>query len=179
MGEVMLKTYLAAAATPGFRVIALILTVVMACVLSSQGSSLRNQHARGIGSLELAWTGTRAKEVVDSWKPDRLKRTAYWQVWLDFILIAGYASLLVALALVAQRGANAAGLTCLAYFAGLGVYGGIAAGILDCLENFGMLVMLSGCINTPLALITSVCAFTKFALIGLVVLIGLATFLFA
>jgi hypothetical protein len=175
----MVKTYLAAAATPGFRVIALIITVVMACVLTNQGSPLRNQHAHGIISLELAWTGTRAQEVVDAWKSDRLKRTAYWQVLLDFIFIVGYASGLVALALVTQRGANAAGLTCVAYFAGLGVYGGIAAGILDCLENCGMLVMLSGCINTPIALITSVCAFTKFALIGLVVLTGLAAFLFA
>ena len=175
----MVKAYLAAAATPGFRVIALILTVVMACVLSNQGSPLRNQHAHGIGSLELAWTGTRAKEVADSWKSGRLNRTARWQVYLDFIFIAGYTALLVALTLVAQRGANAAGLTCLAYFAGLGVYGAIAAGILDCLENLGMLVMLSGCINTPLALITSVCAFTKFALAGLVILTGLAAFLFA
>src|SRR5436190_128218 len=160
----MFQTYLAAAATPGFRVVALIVTVVMMCVLVNQGGSLRNQHAHGIISLELSWTGTRAQEIVDSWKSDRLKHTAYWQVWLDFIFIAGYTSGLVALTLVAQRGANAAGLTCLAYFASLGVYGAIAAGILDCLENFGMLAMLWGSINTPIALITSVCAFTKFAL---------------
>jgi len=175
----MFQSYLAAAATPGFRVIALIVTIVMGAILSNQGNLLRNQHANGVLSLELTWTGTRAQEVVNSWKADRLKRTAYWQVWLDFIFIAGYASLLVAMALVAQRGANAAGLTCLAYFAGLGVYGAIAAGILDCLENFGMLVMLSGCINTPIALITSICSLAKWVLIGLVMLTGLAAFLFA
>jgi len=175
----MFQTYLAAAATPGFRVIALIVTVVMMCVLTNQGAPLRNQHARGIIALELPWTGTRAHEVVDSWKSDRLKHTAYWQVLLDFIFIAGYVSLLVAMALVAQRGANAAGLTFLAYLAGLGVYGAVAAGILDCLENFGMLVMLSGCINTPIALITSICSFMKWALLALVLLTGIAAFLFA
>jgi hypothetical protein len=176
----MLDALFANAGTPAFRLIALIVTFAMMYILSVQGAPLRNQHApHKVLCLEFAWTGKTAHEVVDSWKSASLKRTAYWQVLLDFIFIAGYTALLIAVALSAQRAANAAGLTFLAWAGGLAAYGGLAAGIFDCLENIGLLAMLAGCINTPVAFITSVFASTKFVLAIAVLAIGLLTFVAA
>lgn len=176
----MLDTLFASARTPAFRVIALIITLVMGYVLSIQGARLQNQHApHGVVSLELAWTAKNANEVVDSWKSARLKRTAYRQVLLDFIFIAGYAALLIAIAVSAQRAADAAGLACLAWTAGLAAYGGLAAGVLDCFENIGLLAMLAGCISTPVAFITSIFASAKFVLASAVMAIALLTFIAA
>ncbi|MEJ0076610.1 MAG: hypothetical protein WDO17_14380 [Alphaproteobacteria bacterium] len=176
----MLDALFAKAGTPAFRLIALIVTFAMMCILSGQGAPLRNHHApSGVVSLELAGTGKKAHEVVDSWKSPPLRRTAYWQVLLDFIFIAGYTALLIAVALSAQRAANAAGLTFLAWAGGLAAYGGLLAGIFDCLENIGLLAMLAGCINTPVAFLTSLFATVKFALAGVVVAIGLLTFVAA
>lgn len=177
MGGLMMDAIFDAARTPAFRVIALIVTVAMGWYLSQQGAQLRNQHGpRAVVSLELAWTGANAREVVESWKSERLKRTAYCQVLLDFIFIAGYTALLIAVALSSERAANAAGLTCLAWVAHLAVYGGLAAGILDCFENIGLLAMLSGCINTPIAFLTSIFASVKFLLAAAVGAIALVAF---
>jgi len=168
------------ARTPAFRLIALIATLAMACILSIQGAPLKNQHApRGVVSLELAWTGKNAREVVDSWKADRLKRAAYRQVLLDFIFIAGYTALLIATALSCQRATNATGLTFLAWTAGLAAYGALAAGIFDCLENIGLLGMLAGCTTTPVAFITALFASAKFILAGAILFLAVVTFIAA
>src|SRR4051812_34373123 len=118
----MFDALFANAGTPAFRLIALIVTFAMMYILSVQGGPLRNQLApHGVLSLEFAWTGKNAESIVGSWKSARVKRAAYRQVLLDFIFIAGYTALLIAVALSAQRGANAAGLTSLAWIGGLAV----------------------------------------------------------
>jgi len=166
------------AGTPAFRLIALIVTLAMGYTLSIQGAQLRNQHAsRGVVSLELAWTAENAREVVDSWKADRLKRAAYRQVLLDFIFIAGYTALLIAIARSCERATNAAGSTFLAWIAGSATYGALAAGIFDCFENIGLLAMLAGCINTPVAFITAMFASAKFILAGAIRLLAVVTFI--
>lgn len=176
----MLDALFARASTPVFRVIALIVTLAMMYILAVQGGQLRNQHApHGVLSLEFAWTGTNAQEVVDSWKSPRVKRAAYRQVALDFIFIPAYAALLLAIALSAKRAANAAGLTSLAWTAGLAACGAVAAGIFDCLENIGLLAMIAGCINTPAAFLTALFASAKFALIVATMAVALLTFIVA
>lgn len=176
----MLDALFAKASTPVFRVIALIVTLAMMYILSVQGAQLRNQHApHGVLSLEFAWTGTNAQEIVDSWKSPRVKRAAYRQVALDFIFIPAYVALLIAIALSSKRAANAAGLTSLAWIAGLSACGALAAGIFDCLENIGLLAMIAGCVNSPVALLTALFAGAKFALAIAVMAVGLLTFIVA
>jgi hypothetical protein len=167
----------ARASTPAFRLIALIVTLAMGYILSIQGAQLQNQHApHRVVSLELAWTGKNAQEVVDSWKAGRLKRAAYRHVALDFIFIAGYTALLIVIALSAQRAANGAGSTFLVWAAGWATYGALAAGVFDVLENIGLLAMLTGWINTPVAFITALFASAKFLLAGAVMLLAVITF---
>jgi|GEM_PF-3000178 len=167
----------AAAATPAFRIFAVCVTLLVGWYMNNQGHFLTSPDAsKGIISLELAWSATKADKVVRSWNTDELKRTAFNQVALDFIFIAGYTSLLLAVAIASERAANAAGIAWLASVAHLAAFGGLAAGLLDCLENCGLFAMLAGHINDPIAFVTSVCAWTKFALIVLVSAVAVLTF---
>jgi hypothetical protein len=78
--------------------------------------------------------------------------------------------------LTTEQAAATAGYARLAYVARLAAWGGLLAGALDCLENIGLLVMLSGSISSATVLATSICAGVKFALAIFVLALAGLTF---
>jgi hypothetical protein len=174
----MIDFLLHSSASPYIRAASLIVTVAMMLFMSRQGDGLKNDYAPyRIMSLELAWTKACADKIVHSW--DTMKDVAIRQVHLDFVFIAGYALLLFYMAFAAERAAVAAGYTALAYAAHLAAFGGLVAGALDCLENAGLLLMLSGPINGAIAFATSLFATLKFVLIAATFGVAIATFVAA
>lgn len=167
----------AVASTPWGRGVALAVTLAAALGLFYQGKQLETDQApKRVVSLELARTQAQAETVIASWKAKDVKAVAVYQILLDFIFIAGYTTVLVAIALSAERAAAAAGIGWLAQASHYAAYAGLATGILDCIENVGMLIMLAGTVNEPIAWGTWLCAYVKFRLPALVVLAAAAAF---
>src|SRR5262249_5349876 len=143
------------AATLPFGLVAFIVTVAAGELLRRQGGRLATPGApSGILSLELAWRRRAAEKIIKSWKPDKLA-IAKQQVLIDFVFIAGYACFLLFVGLAVAERAQAHGLGALAPMAQWAGCGGFAAGLLDCLENFGLLAMLRRGPTDWLALSTS------------------------
>jgi hypothetical protein len=167
----------AAVSTPWGRAIAVALTLAAGAGLFFQGKQLKTENAPDrVVSLELAKTQAQAKKVIDSWKERRVEAIAVYQILLDFVFIAGYMALLVAIALRAEHVAAAAGIGWLAQASHYAAYAGLATGFLDCIENVGMLIMLAGTINEPIAWGTWLCAYLKFRLPLFVLAAAVAVF---
>ena len=165
----MIALLIRSAENPFFRATALILTLFMMWVLSRQGEMLQTKEAPNrVVSLELAWTGKNAQKVITSWDAKQVRPVAIKQVLLDFIFIAAYACLLFYIGLTAGKAARALDLILIARIAHLAAWGGLLAGLFDCLENFGLLIMLWGRPTNLVAAVTSVFAVLKFALAGAV-----------
>jgi hypothetical protein len=172
-----LQQFSAAAASPAFGVVALVVTLLMMCFLARQGEQLETTEApKRVVSLELAWTKPCAEKIIGSWNRKEVHGVAVKQVLLDYIFIAGYACLLLYTGLAAEKAAQAAGLSSLAHAAHFGAWGGLIAGGLDCLENVGLLAMLWGHPTAAVALMTSAFAFLKFVLAGVAIVVSAAAF---
>jgi hypothetical protein len=166
-----------AVATPWVRGVSLAVAVAAGWGLAVQGRVLETDAApKRVVSLELARTAEKAGNVIKSWENKGARDVAVQQIQLDFIFIVAYTTLLVAVALSSERAAAAAGIGWLQQLSHYAAFAGIAAGILDCLENIGMLIMLGGTINDPIAAATWFCAAVKFILAIAVSLIALAAF---
>jgi hypothetical protein len=147
-----------------FGGIALITTVALMTLLSIHGQDLKTDDAPSrIVSLELAWSKVAAEKVIKSWSEDQ-HQTAVAQVLVDFIFIAAYACLLLYMGMASATWAQARGLSAIAPVAIAAGLGGVAAGVFDCLENFGLLAMLWGKPTGVLAVLTSLFATLKFVL---------------
>src|SRR5712671_5452404 len=136
MAEV-LQNLQSLASKPFFGGIALITTVAFMMFLSIHGQDLKTNDAPSrIVSLELAWSKSVAKSVIKSWSENQ-QQTAVSQVLADFIFIAAYACLLLYMGMASGTWAQTHGLSAIAPLAIAAGLGGFAAGIFDCLENFG------------------------------------------
>jgi hypothetical protein len=132
--------------------------------LMRQGVPLRCAGTPGgIGELEMPWKQEKAEAIVTAWKGE-LKDVARENIRLDYPFIAFYSLLF---AFVCQQAALS--------FQGMQRKLGfvvaaamLVAGLLDVIEDVGMLKMLDG--RYSLALAVSVCAASKFLLL----LIGIA-----
>jgi hypothetical protein len=142
--------------------ILLIGTVAFAWYLDHEGDALRAAGTkRAIVDLELAWTQPVAREVVEKWRAATVLDVARRNIYVDFGFIAFYAPLL---ALVCFSGASHR--TGGWRVAGVAIaWGMLAAGALDVIENLGMLPMLDG--NFTFVTLVSICAATKFVLLGI------------
>jgi hypothetical protein len=157
-----------------FGIVMLVATALMAVVLGIQGCPLRNPAVAplGIVSLELAGDAERAQAIIGSWKD--LGSTAVVQVILYFPFILFYSFALFFFGLLArQRRVQANKLPELAAAARVAAWGGLVAGVFDCLEDLGLLMMLGGTIGDAIAARTLLCAIIKFTLIAAV--IGVST----
>ena len=122
--------------------------------------NLRAERAeRGVVALALACTRDRADRILADWDERRLTGAARFSVKLDFLLIPAYTA---ALALFAAAVSDDA----------WPVYAALAPGLLDLLENVGMLHILGQDDDDDVAAwvppLTSLAATLKFALILLV-----------
>src|ERR1043165_2407226 len=145
----MIGAFFAALSTPGGRGVAVFVMLATGLALYIQGARLKTgpETSRAVVSLEVAKTAAVASAVIRSWERERVKHIAVWQILLDFIFIAGYTAVLVAISLSAERAAAAAGIGWLAQASHYAAYVAFVPGILDCIENAGMLIMLNSGIS--------------------------------
>ena len=138
---------------------AIAVAVAAGIYLSHQGASLKPP---GIIGLELAFTTSNARAIVGGWAG--LLDVADKQVWCDYIFILGYTGSLLFICFHAADYASQRGHADLARLAAFAGYGALLAGLLDCIENVGLLLMLAGRISPLIVLVTSLCATVKFVL---------------
>lgn len=145
--------------------ILLISTVIMAVLMSLQGSSLKTPETRGgIVSLELAPSQIDADSVLDTWNeystPSKdIIQIAILNTKIDFGFLLCYSLFLFTCAL--QLAAKFNDNKILKLFA----WSALVAGILDILENIGMLQTLHLKGSDTIAWMTAVAAYFKFALL--------------
>jgi len=114
------------------------------------------------GQLELAWTNARAKELLSQWQDDARERMRLVVLW-DYVFIPGYSIFLfvmcslVAGASHAERNRGNFG----AWLA----YAQFVAGLLDMVENLGLLQLLKPVPAPFWAPLASSCASVKFLIV--------------
>lgn len=156
-----------------FGTIAAIATGVLITVLHRGGQALCHEtYGAPLSNLPLqqAWTLLWASVYVDAWQGCESK--AAFQVWLDYPFILAYASFFFFLGLRCEHAAARRGMSSLALVARRSAWGGLVAGLFDCLENVGLLDMI---LREPagfVPLLTSVCSTLKFVLIGNSLFVG-------
>jgi hypothetical protein len=138
---------------------AIAVAVGMGAYLNHQGASLKPP---GIIGFELAFTTSNARRIVGGWAGSL--DVAAKQVWYDYVFILGYACSLLFICFHAADYASHRGHADLASLAEFAGYGALLAGLLDGIENVGLLLMLAGRISTLIVLVTSLCATMKFVL---------------
>jgi hypothetical protein len=151
-------------------------TVVMMLVMTKTGSSLKTPSTpMGIIDLEFAWNVDKVDGVISAWAPSSGSnniRTAKLNTWWDFAFLFFYTGFLfLACKGIASKHKGwfgKAGLT-IAKLA-------IAAGILDILENLGMLLILDGKGSAAIALATTCVSIIKWAFALIAVLYVLSGF---
>ncbi len=130
--------------------------------------NLKTAAARsGIVSLQFAWTPARAAAITDSWRARHLDGSTRRSLYIDFFYIAGYGTAIAFLALLAGRAAKTSGF-CSSHTADLTAdfvaIGAWSAGLCDCLENGGLLLLLRGSTQQPVPALTSTVASIKWLL---------------
>jgi hypothetical protein len=144
----------------------LLLTLAVMAVLQASGSALKNEAApQGIVSYELAGNLGRTQAILDSWDVST-KQTAAFNLGLDFLFIFLYAP---AIAMACIWAGNIIG-ELARPFTGLGAalgWGQILAGLLDVVENGGLILMLLNGVSEPWPAVSASAAKIKFILIGL------------
>ena len=156
-------------------------TLVMMGVISKTGASLKTSLTpHGIINLEFAHNAAKTRAIINVWagikSADNI-RAAKLNTWLDFIFIFFYSLFLFYLC--KELAASTAGFL---YVAGnVLANGSLVAGLLDILENTGILISLSGHITNNISLLTAISSIVKWALVltaVVYILFGLAVILY-
>jgi hypothetical protein len=143
-------------------VVLLVGTLALSRYLTGLGKKLIAAGTPGaIVDLELTWSEDGAKDVLTKWSAANVIGVARRSIHVDFAFIACYSLLLAMVCNAAASHLHGAWHTAGVVLA----WAMLAAGLLDCIENIGMLTMLNG--NYGPALWVSICAFTKFVLLGI------------
>jgi hypothetical protein len=141
------------------------LTILLLLSMNFVGMPLNTAAApQGIISFEFAATPERAQQMLDSWSPDARIRAGFIQ-GLDFLFPLVYSTTVglgcvMAAGVIARRGQAASRL---GPWLAWGLW---AAAALDYVENFGLLFLLFGMVQSPYPQIAAVCAAIKFALLA-------------
>ncbi|HML11937.1 MAG TPA: hypothetical protein VK456_01440 [Xanthobacteraceae bacterium] len=154
-------------------VVAAFATGALGAVLIIRGAEYCGGIPLGNVPLQQAWTIDNASAIVEAWHRGRCECKAANQVWLDYLFILAYASLLFFIGLTGERAAARRGMSRLAFVAGLSACGGLLAGLFDCLENVGLLVMILHGPMPVVPFLTSVCSSLKFMLTSFSAIVGL------
>lgn len=155
--------------------ILLISTVIVAVLMFLQGSPMKAGEAGGILSLEFAPTKMDVEAVLEIWEEEstpgtNIINTAINNTRLDFIFLLCYSFFLF---------------TCVkqlsVYFSAKNIFrfmaaAALLAGLLDIVENIGMLQSLDGNISDKTAFITAVAAYFKWILVIVVIVFLIISF---
>jgi hypothetical protein len=145
-------------------------TLLMTIVISIQGASLTTPSTpKGILDLEFAYNTVRANAVVNAWTAtsgtDNVFR-AKMNTCIDFAYLFFYSLFFFhACKLLAASFSGFLGIT-----GHLLAKGALAAGILDILENTGMLLTLTGHLSKYTTLLTFIFSISKWALVITIIL---------
>jgi hypothetical protein len=142
-------------------------TMIMIFVMGKTSATLKTiATPKGILDLEFAYNKTKAANIISAWSPNAIVDNiskAKINTYLDFIFLTFYASFLFfSCKKIAKSNNNKIGL--------LIAKGALLAGLLDMLENIGMLTSLSGNVCNVVAVVTTFCASVKWALAFLAIL---------
>ena len=157
-------------------------TLLMLIVMISTGNSLKNAATPlGIINLELANNAIDVQNILNAWENDISQNRdviadAKKNTWLDFIFLLFYSSLFYFLCkkLISyfkagslwKRIGNAVAI------------GAIAAGLLDVVENIGMLKSLNENVSDNIALLTASCSTLKWVLIFIIIIFLITGFFY-
>ena len=142
----------------------LIGSLTMAVIVTISGESLKTKDTpMGVLNLEFAYNSAKTTTVLNAWAPnasvDNIE-VAKHNTWLDFIFLFFYSIFLFLASKAISR-----------LFGGsfgragkLIARGALIAGLLDILENTGMLITLSGSGSDTIALFTTICSVAKWLL---------------
>ncbi len=147
-------------------------TIVMMYIMSVTGKSLKTPDTPlGILHLELAYTGNKTNVIMEAWSytgpiENNNINQAIKNTWLDFIFIFFYSLLLFYCCKIITE--NFSGFF---YKAGkVMAFASLNAGLLDILENAGMLLSLNGYISNSVSLFTATFSVLKWTLVLCVML---------
>lgn len=153
-----------------FLLFFLIGSLAMTVVMTKTGEPLKTPATpHGILDLEFAYNTAKTNTVINTWASINSVDTiaaAKWNTWLDFVFLFFYA---IFLNLASNRLSVSFG----GAFGKAGRFiakGALFAGLLDIIENFGMLLTLSGYGSGPVAFFTSLSSVIKWALALIAVL---------
>lgn len=133
-------------------------TAVMIVVMAKTGAPLKTAATpKGILDLEFAYSAAKASEVKQAWLPADNIAAATINTYLDFIFLFFYALFLFFTCDKIARITKSRVGTLVAN-------GALYAGLLDIIENTGMLMTLSGTVSGNTAFITTFCSIIKWAL---------------
>jgi hypothetical protein len=129
--------------------------------------TMKAHGGKGIVALELARTPDDVATIRRVWGPrgDAAARTS---IWIDFVLVAGYAGLLAFVAGWTAVSLDGIGRPGWARFAAVLMVAFAVAGLCDVVENAGMLAELAGSpdeVRRHLPMLVSALATVKFALL--------------
>ena len=140
------------------------LTLLLMLVMNFVGLPLNTPAApQGIISFEFAATPTRTQQMLDSWSPEGLVRAGFIQ-GLDFLFPLAY-STTVGLACIMASAVLERRRQAVSRFGAPLAWGLWIAALLDYLENFALVTLLFGWVQSPWPQIAAVCAAIKFALL--------------
>ncbi len=133
-------------------------TLLMIVVMTKSGATLKTPATpNGILNLEFAYNTAKTTTVLNAWVPNNNISAAKNNTYYDFVFLLFYSLFLFLTAKkIAQIKNNKVGL--------LIAKGALIAGMLDVLENAGMLYTLSGNAAESVALCTTIFSVIKWAL---------------
>jgi hypothetical protein len=141
-----------------------IATLVLFGVLTVLDLRMRDSGGPGIVGFEFAWDEQGASEIRADWG-DEGQDAARLSLWLDFLYLVAYATL-VTLAVAGVRDlAQRRGLWRIAAAGAAVIAFPVAAACFDALEDVGLLIALDGSGGETAPMLAAICATLKFALI--------------
>ena len=140
-------------------------TLLMTAVMTIHGASLKTPGTpKGILNLEFAYNTAQASSVLNAWAATSVTNNiiqAKMNTWLDFIYLFFYSLFFFdACQLLASSFSGSIRIT-----GNLLAKGALIAGMLDILENTGMLLTLNGQLSEYTTLLTFIFSISKWALV--------------
>ena len=148
--------------------------LLMVYVMTSTGKSLKNPATPlGIINLELAGNAVHVQNILNAWDNDISKSRsviadAKKNTWLDFIFLLFYTSLFYFLCKKLISYFKPGSLW--VQLANIVATGAIVAGLLDVVENIGMLKSLNGNVTDTTAFVTAACSTVKWLLVFITII---------
>ncbi|MFZ1527401.1 MAG: hypothetical protein WAT19_01535 [Ferruginibacter sp.] len=141
-------------------------TILMIYIMSVTGKPLKTSASpSGILNLEFASTAAATANIVNAWEKEGLVKKAEINTYWDFIFLLFYSTLLFILCRgVSNRIDSKNFLNKTGKFLAAGA---LAAGMMDVLENGGMLASLAGLIRDNISLFTFTASVIKWSLVAL------------